>query len=314
MMTDSKYVVVIGGLNMDIAGISGPIYRERDSNIGKVHMSPGGVGRNIAHNLTNLEVETHLITAYGDDNFGQLLKKSCAELNIDLSHAECLPGRRSSVYLYVTDDEGDMVTGVNDMGIVDEITPEFLSDKLDFINGADIVVLDANLKRKTLEWLGDKVTVPIFADPVSVAKAGRFADMLDKIHTIKPNEHEIELYTGIKVTSAEAAKEAAKTLIKLGVQRVFLSLGSQGMVVADRDNDPICVPVITTNVTSANGAGDCAMAAIAWSHTYYSDALPAIEVAQLACAASSLTLQTEASVSDKLNIRDLVKHAQNYQQ
>ena len=30
-----KYVVVIGGLNMDIAGISGPVYHERDSNIGK---------------------------------------------------------------------------------------------------------------------------------------------------------------------------------------------------------------------------------------------------------------------------------------
>lgn len=308
-----KYVVVIGGLNMDIAGISGPVYHERDSNIGKVFLSPGGVGRNIAHNLVNLEVPTYLITAYGDDDFGLLLEKSCNELNIELDYAEKLDHANSSTYLYVTDDEGDMVTGVNDMGIVDCITPAFLQDKLDVINEAEVVVFDANLSKETLEWLGENVTAPIFVDPVSVSKADRVQNILDKIDTIKPNEHEIELYTGVKVTDLEKAKEAACKLIDLGPEHVYLSLGSKGMVVADKIQKPTFVPVIPTEVVSANGAGDCSMATLVWARFHYGNILSVEEVSQLAQAASSITLQTESSVSDELSIRSVVRHAQSYE-
>ncbi|MEY8371006.1 PfkB family carbohydrate kinase [Aerococcaceae bacterium 50-4] len=308
-----KYVVVIGGLNMDIAGISGPGYRERDSNIGQVFLSPGGVGRNIAHNLVNLEVPTYLITAYGDDDFGLLLERSCNDLDIKLDYAEKLDHANSSTYLYVTDDEGDMVTGVNDMGIVDCITPEFLENKLSFINSAEVVVLDANLSKETLNWLGTNVIAPIFVDPVSVSKADRFEDILDEIDTIKPNEHEIELYTGIKVVDLETAKAAACKLIDKGPEHVYLSMGSKGMVVADKTKAPTFVPVIPTKVISANGAGDCSMATLVWARFQYGTILSVEEVSQLAQAASSITLQTESSVSNDLSIRSVVRHAQSYE-
>ena len=45
------YVVVVGGLNIDIAGLSGDVYREKDSNIGEVTINIGGVGQIIAQNL-----------------------------------------------------------------------------------------------------------------------------------------------------------------------------------------------------------------------------------------------------------------------
>lgn len=43
MAANEEYVVVVGGMNLDIAGMSGPVYREHDSNIGKVGMNVGGV-------------------------------------------------------------------------------------------------------------------------------------------------------------------------------------------------------------------------------------------------------------------------------
>ena len=44
-------VVIIGGVNIDIGGISKAPLVPYDSNPGKVMISLGGVGRNIAHNL-----------------------------------------------------------------------------------------------------------------------------------------------------------------------------------------------------------------------------------------------------------------------
>ena len=73
--------------------------------------------------------------------------------NISLENAEQIENSRSSIYLYVNDNKGDLVTGINDMKICENITPEFLAKKLDFINGAKIVVVDCNLSQESIEWL-----------------------------------------------------------------------------------------------------------------------------------------------------------------
>ena len=59
---------VVGGVNMDICGRPDRSLIPRDSNPGRVRLSPGGVGRNIAHNLALMGVETSLITALGGES------------------------------------------------------------------------------------------------------------------------------------------------------------------------------------------------------------------------------------------------------
>ena len=47
----APYVVVVGGVNLDIGGRPHGELVAADSNPGQVRMSLGGVGRNIAHNM-----------------------------------------------------------------------------------------------------------------------------------------------------------------------------------------------------------------------------------------------------------------------
>ena len=57
VLRSGTYAVVVGGVNIDIGGRSyGPLVA-RDSNPGRVQMSLGGVGRNIAHNMALLGLE-----------------------------------------------------------------------------------------------------------------------------------------------------------------------------------------------------------------------------------------------------------------
>lgn len=306
---NEEYVVVIGGMNIDIAGLSGPVYREKDSNIGEVSINIGGVGQNIAQNLTKLETPTYLITVYGDDNFGKIAKMECAKNNIKLDYAEQMEGMRSSIYLYINDNEGDLVTAINDMKIVDFITPEFLENKLDFINKAKIVVVDCNLSKETINWIGDNVTAPIFVDPVSVAKTDRIQEVLNKIDTLKPNEHEIQILTGIKVVDEESAKLAAEKLNELGVKNVFISLGAQG-ILCSRNGEIDVVRPMAKRIVSTNGAGDCTMATIVWSRFNYGDALPLKEVGLFTQAAASINLESPCSVAPDLNVKNILYRAQ----
>lgn len=310
MLTDN-YVVVIGAINLDIAGLSESLYREKDSNIGKIKMTIGGVGQNIAQNLVKLDVPTYLITVYGDDFFGGFLADECKKYNICLDYAKCILNSRSATYLYVTDDHGDMVAAVNDMKIIDNITPEFLESRINFINRASICVIDGNIPKDSIEWLANHCTVPIFVDPVSVAKVNRFENILYKIDTFKPNALEASALSGVKIFDNESAKKAAKVLHEKGVKNVFISLGEKG-ILCSKEGEVDCIPIIPTHVVSANGAGDCSMATITWARFQYDNTVPLTRVGILTQAAASLTVEVEQSVSPNLNIKNVIERLKEF--
>ena len=117
IVSSAPYAVVVGGVNMDIGGVSAGPLVPADSNPGAVRMSLGGVGRNIAHNMALLGVDTRLLTAFGDDAHAQRIAASCGELGIDISRALQVPGERTSTYLFIAGERGEMALALSDMEI-----------------------------------------------------------------------------------------------------------------------------------------------------------------------------------------------------
>ena len=128
--TKKDAAVVIGGVNMDIWGRPDGALVMRDSTPGTVRMTPGGVGRNIAHDLRLLGMDVAFVTAMGDDLVGQALMASCTELGFDMQHALVKKGGHSSTYLFVTEAGGDMCAAINDMDICSQLTPSFFESLL----------------------------------------------------------------------------------------------------------------------------------------------------------------------------------------
>ena len=251
-------VIVIGAVNMDICGTAEKELIMRDSNPGSVSMTVGGVGHNIAVNLRNLGLGVKLIAAIGSDLYGEGLLKSCLDDGLDMSLARYVEGS-SSCYLYINDEKGDLALAVCDTDISGCIDPEYLSRHLDEINAADALVIDGNLPPETLVWIADNVTVPLYADPVSVRKSERLIPVLPKLRAIKPNDLEAMYMTG-----EPSPEKAALSLLKSGVKRVFVSLGECGMIAAEGDS-LITLPCSVTKLVNTAGAGDAATAAMVWA-------------------------------------------------
>ena len=223
-MTASPYIAVVGGVNIDIGGRSDAPLVAGDSNPGRIRSSLGGVGRNIAHNLALLGAKVRLITALGADDGAKRVEASCADLGIDLTDSLYVPDGATSTYLFLADSNGDMALAMNDMAIYEHLTPAFLETKLAALNAAALVVLDTNLSAESIRYLGEHCTAPLFADPVSAAKAGKLEPILGRLHTLKPNRMEAELLSGVTVTDEASLYRAADTLLAAGLQRVFISL------------------------------------------------------------------------------------------
>ena len=178
----APYVVVVGGVNLDIGGRPHGELVAADSNPGQVRMSLGGVGRNIAHNMALMGLDVRMLTAFGDDMNAQRIAASCGELGIDISQCLTVPGGATSTYLFITDGHGDMALAVSDMEIYEHVTPAFLAGRARLLQNAQLLVVDTNIPAQSIAWLAENIRLPIFADPVSTAKAEKLRPVVEAPH------------------------------------------------------------------------------------------------------------------------------------
>ena len=301
----APYVTVVGGVNMDIGGTSaGPLVAQ-DSNPGAVRMSLGGVGRNIAHNMSLLGLDVRLLTVFGDDLNAQKIAASCTELGIDASHSPVIPGGRTSTYLFINDERGDMALAVSDMDIYRHLTPQVLSGRQKLLAASQVIVLDTNIPEESIQYLARTVSVPIFADPVSTAKAVKLRSVLGRLHTLKPNRLEAELLSGVPITDEASLHRAADALLETGLQRVFISLGADGVLAADHTGH-LLLPVLPARMTNTTGCGDAFMAAITWA---YLRGLSLEDTARAGLAASAIAMEGTETINPALSEDALLARA-----
>ena len=293
----APYVTVVGGVNMDIGGRPAAVPVMQDSNPGTVGMSLGGVGRNIAHNLSLLGVDTRMLTVFGDDLYAQKIAASCGELGIDISQSPVITGGRTSTYLFITDEQGDMMLAVSDMDIYRHLTPQMLAQRQTLLCNSQVIVVDTNIPADSIAWLAEHAGVPIFADPVSTAKAEKLRPVLGKLHTLKPNRMEAESLSGVKITDRASARRAAEKLLETGLERVFISLGEEGVFAADHQRD-VWFPCCPAQMHSATGAGDAFAAALGWAFLEGKDLA---DSARAANAAAAIAVEGEKTINPALS-------------
>lgn len=317
--TNENYVVVIGGGNIDIGGTPLSSLIPADSNHGVISISYGGVGRNIAHNLCRLGMNVKLVTAVGGDALGADMLRNCRDIGMDTSYVIEIPDEKSSMYLYVNDEKGDMYISIDHMDICRYITPEYIESISDVINGASAVVVDGNISKDTYIKILEISDVPVYDDPVSTDYTVKIKDNLKGLEMLKPNRLEAEYLTGMTIKTEADFKAAAKAILSMGVHRVFISMGSEGILASERNilqdgcykDEMYIVESIPTEVVCTTGAGDSAAAAIVWAYTSLSmhninGESMLVAASKAANAAASITIGSTESISPGLSAEAVV--------
>ena len=260
------YIAGIGGANVDIHGQSDAPIVMRDSNPGRLHLSAGGVCRNICDNLCRLGLTVELCSAVGGDAYGDMLRGACTAAGIGTRHLAVFPAQNTSAYISIMDSEGDMLVAMSDMHILKEaLTPSYVEGLLPVLNGADVCVADANLSAGALETLATRCTVPLMLDPVSTAWARNAAPLAGYFHTLKPNLMEMEVLSGMRITNERELDAACGMLLEKGVYQVFVSLGREGLYFRRQGCGALRKKSRPFPMKNATGAGDATMAGIVYA-------------------------------------------------
>lgn len=303
VITPPRYITVIGGVNMDVLGISKERVTSPSSYPGKIYTKLGGVGRNIAVNLSKLGIQTYLVSAYGNDRNGEIFKEDALNNQVDISHSRQINGESTSMYLYVNQPHGERVMGIDDMEINTHISPEFLRKQEQTLNNSELIVLDSNLPKKSIKWLYNNVHVPIFAKAVGLNKMMNLYDGMNRLDTLVINGVEAAALTKMKIYDEQSARQGAARLLKRGVKHVFLYMEGVGILYqsqtaanffADNERRP----------RNTNGAGASATAALVWARLNQKDF---VEAGKAGVAAVYITTESYDAVNVDMTSQLLAK-------
>ena len=260
-------VVVIGAANIDILVKSKATIKNGGSNPADVRLKAGGVARNIAAMLALRKVDVDLITAIGNDPFGNLLRESCAGIGINTDAWIVKSNVSTGVYLATLENTGDLHCGFTSITAPESIRTAELTKHRNRIKEADLLIMDLNLSEKiialALEFREER---PVMVASVAVDKVSRVKEFLGKIDILKLNRLDAEALTGMTLDTKQRVKQAGYSLVSSGAKRVFITLGMAGVCATDANNS-IFVPAVPIVVKDKTGAGDAFSAGIAMKFT-----------------------------------------------
>jgi pseudouridine kinase len=293
-------VTVFGGATMDrIATSSAPPVMGA-SNPGIVRRVPGGVGFNVASILARLGFHARLVSRVGADGDGQQVISAAEAAGIGVTGVGVSGESATAGYHAVFDDAGELLIGIADMGICDEIGPEMVAPVAAEAGVNDIWVADANLPADTLAFLSLEAANagrPFVALTVSPAKAVRFAPLLDRITYLFTNRREgaallghwpdDPLLTTTRIASHLAATSPVKVVVTNGLAPLAAASGSEMRSFT---------PLRTDIVRGVNGAGDSfaagTIAGLAEGRTLHDAIRQGLAAAALTVEAGSIAAAT----------------------
>lgn len=220
-----------------------------------VTKTPGGVSRNIAHQLALLGVPVQLISVFGNDSDGEWLKQVSREAGVQLDASITKEGL-SGKYTGILDADGSLYTAFLTNAAIHLITPEHLQNNIDLMKTASYLMADANISVEAIDWLlhfADEYGIPFIIEPVSVPPARKLRDIsLKGLYLVTPNEDELPAMCSEK---AFFTQQQVEEMLTRGVQNIWLHNGQHGSALYTMDKT-ITLPAPSIEVVDCTGAGD----------------------------------------------------------
>jgi len=219
----------------------------------------GGVATNVFLTARQ-QVSTQLIAAVGDDHNATLLRTA---VNDPIDHLCVIPGYQSGRYCAVLDQQHELIVGLAETDVAEQLTGEHIAARLDCASAADvepnttapIIVFDANLSVSCIHSICERKPKPtLVALTVSPVKAMRLLSHVAAIDLLLTNRREAAALSGLAVT--ENLTTLSDALVSLGFSKHVVTDGGAALIVVDGHQRNTIDVTHVEHPATVNGAGD----------------------------------------------------------
>ena len=174
---------------------------------------------------------------------------------IDTTHVKQIEGASSGVAPIFVEPNGQnrifVVKGANDL-----LKPADVDAAADLLKTVDCMVMQFEIPLETVYYsvqFARKNKIRCIVNPAPAQPVDLKA--LDGLDYFVPNESEAETITGMPVKNVDDAKKCAEKFLASGIQRVIITLGSNGSLLASRESMDH-IPAFPVKSVDSTGAGD----------------------------------------------------------
>ena len=276
-------MVVIGTVFVDIKGFPDDLYIPEGRNAGRVEIVHGGVGRNVAEDIANVELRPRFVGMVDDTAEGADVLRKLKNHKVNTDYV-AVTQDGMGMWLAVFNNGGDIAGSVSKRPTSDAML-RMLEEKGDEIFAdADSIVIEIDLDKeliKTVFKYAEKYHKKVYAVVANMSIASQRRDFLQSIDCFVCNEQEAGIlfvcdFSGL--TPEELCEELSRRVVSARIPSMVVTMGSRGAVYADMHGDKGVYPARKVKVRDTTGAGDAFCAGVAIGLTYGKTMREAVEI------------------------------------
>ena len=266
-------ICVIGNVFVDIKGFSQDRYIPAGRNAGDVMTVHGGVGRNVAEDIANVELRPSFVSLVDDNAQGEEVVKKLNAHKVNTDYVISVPDGMG-IWLAIFNERGDVVASISKRPDPAALL-ELIREKGDeMIKNCDSVVIEIDMDKdisKTVLDLADKYGKKVFAVVANMSIAMQRRDLIRRMSCFICNLEEAELLFVKELahlSREEICAELVSCVRNAGIPSMVVTLGERGSVFAALDGECGCCEAEKVDVRDTTGAGDAFCAGVSIGLTY----------------------------------------------
>lgn len=293
-------LLVAGAINTDLIAYV-PRAPEAGETVAGGHFEQhgGGKGANQAVAAARSMASVHLLSAVGNDDFGTARRVALESDGIDITGVQTMDDSASGVAIIIVEQSGE--NRICDLpGAREQLAPEQCVSVYEATSPAAILATN-ELPLDCLHALftrARKDNVPIWFNIAPFSEGAH--ELLSMVDTLMVNRGEAAEVLGVRGKDREA-EQLATGLRDLGVHRVIITLGSQGVLGLDASGASR-IDAIPVDAVDTTGAGDTFGGAFAAELLRGSSFQQAIDYANHAAAISVTRRGAQTSIPTRAEI------------
>lgn len=266
-------IVVVGAVFVDIKGFPDELYNPTGRNAGRIEIVHGGVGRNVAEDIANVELRPTFVSMVDDTATGAEVLRKLGKHKVNTDYVISQPDGMG-MWLAVFDNSGDLAGSISKRPRLDALTA-LLDEKGDEIFcDADSIVIEVDMDKEIVKRIlryAEKYGKKVFGVVSNMAIASQRRDFLQSIDCFVCNLQEagilfVDDFTDL--TPDALAAELEQRIVKANIPSLVVTLGSRGAVYVSKSGENGYYPPESVTVRDTTGAGDAFCAGVAIGQTY----------------------------------------------
>lgn len=266
-------IVVIGAIFVDIKGFPEDIYVPDGRNVGRIEYIHGGVSRNVAEDIANIELRPTFLSIIDDTPLGEAVVQKLKRHKVNTDHILTVPGGMGT-WLAVFDNNGDLAGSISQRPNMMPLL-QLLEEKGDeIISNADSIVLEVDLDKEIVKKvfaLAQQYNKKVFSIVSNMNIAAKRRDFVQKFDCFICNELEAGILFAddfSETSTEELCDIISEKVVRAQIPAMIVTLGSKGSIYADcKGNKGFC-PARNVLVKDTTGAGDAFCSGVAIALTY----------------------------------------------